>query len=94
MNKHTRGPWKVISEETAKEVEVFEVAEISHFRVICDGLGDGFDKAGDAYLDARLIAAAPEMLAALMLAESELEADSPAAIAVSAAIAKATGDAT
>ena len=67
MNKsHTPGPWKAVSEEVTKEIEVFEVAEISHFRVIYAGRGDGFDVAGDAYCDARLIAAAPEMLAALL----------------------------
>jgi hypothetical protein len=59
--EHTRGPWKVISEAAAREVEVFEVAEVSHFRVICDGPGDGFDRSGDAFADACLIAAAPSM---------------------------------
>ena len=62
--EHTRGPWKVISEAAAREVEVFEVAEVSHFRVICDGPGDGFDRSGDAFADARLIAAAPDYAAA------------------------------
>jgi hypothetical protein len=61
--EHTRGPWKVISEAAAREVEVFEVAEVSHFRVICDGPGDGFDRSGDAFADACLIAAATELLA-------------------------------
>jgi hypothetical protein len=70
--EHTRGPWKVISEAAAREVEVFEVAEVSRFRVICDGPGDGFDRSGDAFADARLIAAAPELLRALIAGPSQL----------------------
>lgn len=62
----TPGPWKVISEAAAREVEVFEIAEVSHFRVICDGRGDGFAAAGDPFCDARLIAAAPALLEALI----------------------------
>jgi hypothetical protein len=64
MSAHTPGPWKVISEAAAREVEVFEIAEVSHFRVICDGRGDGFASAGDAFADASLIAEAPTLLAA------------------------------
>jgi hypothetical protein len=59
--QHTPGPWKVITEQTAREVEVFEIADVSHFRVICDGRGDGFAAAGDAFADATLIAFAPEL---------------------------------
>ena len=65
MSKHTPGPWKVISEQTAREVEVFEVAEVARLRVTPDRSGDTFAIAGDAYADARLIAAAPELLEAL-----------------------------
>jgi hypothetical protein len=65
MSKHTRGPWKVISEQAAREVEVFEVAEVAHLRVTPDRSGDTFAIAGDAYADAHLIAAAPDLLEAL-----------------------------
>ena len=72
--KHTPGPWKVISEQTAREVEVFEIAEISHYRVIRDARGDGFDAQGHDLADARLIAAAPELLEALRGALKALDA--------------------
>jgi hypothetical protein len=97
--KHTPGPWKVISEAAAREVEVFEIAEVSHFRVICEGRGDGFSSAGNAYCDARLISAAPTMLEALLECVEPLEPGEdcplPPAIynKVCAAIAKATGSA-
>ena len=92
MSKHTPGPWKVITDATAREVEVFEIADISHFRIICDGRGDGFSSAGDAYADARLIAAAPELLEALK-ACWDLGIDSSVVPMVRAAIAKAAGSA-
>lgn len=92
MSEHTPGPWFVHRSGSRG---------LPHIRN-ADGIYvmDAPPRSGRAHAsvrqdaDARLICAAPEMLAALMLAESELEADSPAAIAVSAAIAKATGDAT
>jgi hypothetical protein len=62
---HTPGPWKVISEQTAREVEVFEIAEVAYLRVIPDCRGDTFALAGGADDDARLIAAAPQLLLAL-----------------------------
>jgi len=83
--KHTPGPWKVITEAAALEVDVFEVAEVSHFRVIPDR-PDTWSSQGDAFADARLIAAAPELLEAL---ESIVNSDNYQIVA--AAIAKATG---
>ncbi len=64
MSKFTPGPWKVISEQTAREVEVFEVAEVTHYRVTPDRQNT-FDNCGDAYCDAKLIAAAPDLYEAL-----------------------------
>ena len=103
--KHTPGPWKVISEQTSREVEVFEIAEISHYRVIRDARGDGFDAQGHDLADARLIAAAPELLEALLellaAGENSVTADDDVAAmlrfgdavsAARAAIAKATGE--
>lgn len=96
MNKHTPGPWKIISEQTAREVQVFEVAEVAHFRVTPDRSGDTFAAAGDAYADARLIAAAPELLAALqrLFADNDVRAaaEKGAIASARASIAKATGD--
>lgn len=62
--KATPGPWKVITEQTAREVDVFEVAEVSHFRVIPDR-SNTWETQGDAFADASLIAAAPALLEAL-----------------------------
>ena len=102
---YTPGPWKAVSEAVAREVDVFEVAEISHFRVIYAGGGDGFGVAGDPFSDARLIAAAPDLLLALREIaedyEDRFDMESPSTnpgIKSSvkrsrAAIAKATGDA-
>lgn len=61
MIEYTKGPWKVITEAAALEVEVFEIAEVSHFRVIPDR-SDTWSSQGDAFADARLIAAAPDLL--------------------------------
>ncbi len=97
MSKHTLGPWKVISEQTAREVEVFEVAEVAHFRVTPDRSGDTFAGSGDAYADARLIAAAPELLEALKAARrfvvSSHEPVGSELDDIDAAIAKAEGSA-
>jgi hypothetical protein len=65
LSMHTPGPWKVLPEAVTRAVEMFEIAEVSHLRVVCDGRGDGFTAAGDAEADARLIAAAPTLLEAL-----------------------------
>lgn len=98
MSKHTPGPWKVISDAAAKQVEVFEIAEISHFRVIPDRK-DTWANTGDAESDARLIAASPELLEQLQKFVDEYKqlphslgyeyTHLPDAIA---AIAKATGE--
>lgn len=90
--KHTPGPWKVVSQAVTQEVEVFEIAEVSHLRIICDGPGDGFSKAGTPEADARLIAAAPDLLAALIDVVGDDETlQNPWRVAARAAIAKATG---
>jgi len=88
--KFTPGPWKVIPESVAQHVEVFEVAEVSHFRVIPDRL-DTWATQGDAFSDARLIAAAPELLEAL-ISIAEDSSDEGARECAMEAIAKATGE--
>lgn len=104
--KHTPGPWKVVPDVVTNAVEMFEIAEVSHLRIVCDGRGDGFSVAGTPDADARLIAAAPELLEAakLVIAWCEAEDDHSKAdfyqrmemcrqseAACRAAIAKATG---
>lgn len=74
---------------------MFEVAEVSHFRVIPDR-PDTWSSQGDAFADARLIAAAPELLDALRQwanaeATNDAEELQNARGSRDAAIAKATG---
>jgi len=91
--KHTPGHWKVITEAAAREVDVFEIAEISHFRVIPDR-PDTWSTQGDAYADACLIAAAPELLVWLRWALDRLNEsakESGQHDMARAVIAKATG---
>lgn len=97
--KHTPGPWKVITERSANDAFVFEIAEVSSYRVIPDR-ADTFSEEGDAFADARLIAAAPELLEALQEVLPMLENllmirgdPEPGSIGyrARAAIAKATG---
>lgn len=89
--QHTPGPW-----ETSRNGRDWVVCEGGAGDMICDLAGCGNDKH-----NARLIAAAPELLAALEnarnvlagLASGDLKAitaDSPALAQVRAAIAKAT----
>lgn len=63
MSKHTPGPWKAVSAAACAEIEVMEIAEVAHMRVI--PAGGGWPTAGEPEDDARLIAAAPELLAAI-----------------------------
>lgn len=61
--KHTPGPWKVASAAACLEIEVMEIAEVSHLRVI--PAAGGWPTPGTPEADARLIAAAPDLLEAL-----------------------------
>ena len=74
---HTPGPWKAVSAAACAEIEVMEIAEISHMRVI--PAAGGWPTAGTPEDDARLIAAAPDLLLALP------QADNPAAVAAAGA---------
>lgn len=91
--KHTEGPWKAVSAAACSEIDVFEIAEISHMRVI--PAAGGWPTAGSPEDDARLIAAAPELLAALrkLLFASGLDQVAAAQMSAHAAIHKATGGA-
>jgi len=88
MSKHTPGPWKVVSENACREIDVFEIADISHLRVI--HATDAWPVAGSPEDDARLIAAAPELLAfAKWFIENR---DGPGTSMARAAIEKAEGN--
>ncbi len=98
MSTHTPGPWKAVSSGVSAQIDCMEIAEVSHMRVI--PASGGWPTPGEPEDDARLIAAAPDLLEALRKAvvllagvcvhSPELEAYETYE-AVSAAIAKATG---
>lgn len=74
--KHTPGPWYVTDATWAEDGSVqYKLYGISHANAA----------------DARLIAAAPDLLAALKLCRQELRMTPPTAIIVEKALAKAEG---
>ena len=92
--KHTPGPWQAVSASVCSEVEMMEIAEVAHMRVV--PRGGGWPTPGAPEDDARLIAAAPELLEALIAVSkqarhSDYDWDVSLSREVSAAIAKATG---
>lgn len=96
MSAHTPGPWAVASADACQEIDVMEIAEVSHLRVI--PARDRWPTPGEPEADAALIAAAPELLAALKVVTAHLASPPPsnqgwnAALNMAeAAIAKAEG---
>lgn len=109
MSKHTPGPWEImnggdifssIGSDSGDGVKAdsndgWQIAEVGYYSAFVDGmlvdLGEDVRQA-----NARLIAAAPDLLDALKDAESELAChpriNSYVIDKVRAAIAKATGD--
>ena len=93
MSKHTPGPWKAVFSGVAAQIDCMEIAEVSHMRVI--PASGGWPTPGEPEVDARLIAAAPELLEALINANArmcDLPPTDPIIAQVRAAIAKATGE--
>ena len=95
VRQHTPGPWKAASAAACAEIEVMEIAEVAHMRVI--PAAGGWPTPGAPEDDARLMAAAPELLAALdrLLSSGDVRdaADAGALKQARAAIAKAVGSA-
>lgn len=71
--EHTPGPWILKREGQSGQDYVVTSQETGHV-VVCDGISSDFEKDGPEWkrcmADARLIAAAPELLEALEIAES------------------------
>lgn len=96
MSKHTPGPWFVVDRGSKGNPMMSVMAERirgkgpSHEVAIC-ATGDSPQEMEDA--NARLIAAAPELLAALhaVVCQPGFEPDEPYGVQVLAAIAKAEG---
>lgn len=97
--KHTPGPWVYALEYGPYITEPPRITTVAHCANYVIGLPSEYpggnyrdgDPSGDEESDARLIAAAPEMLDALRVAEESV-GDLKALEIVRAAIAKATGD--
>ena len=88
MSKHTPGPWKIVREGSSEPSPAIILAK--YLRVIVDH-GEDF---GDPSHDARLIAAAPDLLAlAVSVAEHFTDTDAPLGIQARTAIARAEGKA-
>ena len=95
VRQHTPGPWKAASAAACAEVECMEIAEVAHMRVI--PAAGGWPTPGAPEDDARLMAAAPELLAALerLLSSGDVRdaCEAGALKQARAAIAKAVGSA-
>lgn len=94
MNKHTEGPWEVIDPPEGLPV-IFDKEGFSEIAHIC--VPENAEPP-EIYANARLIAAAPELLEALIMAKqlinanTLLDAGNPANIKIEAVIAKAKGN--
>ena len=99
--KHTPGPWTVGETRRYKHSGGIDGTEVAvHYgpagnRGNCIAFAYGHGASGDAEADARLIAAAPDLLAALMMVLDDpqaLDGRPRTAECVRSAIAKATGE--
>jgi hypothetical protein len=75
-SQHTPGPWKAVSAAACAELDVMEIAEVGYMRVtpaFC-----AWPTAGTPEADAKLIAAAPEMLGLLRVTAGNIRSLGPA----------------
>ena len=95
ISKHTPGPWDVMHHDTWRGHTYDQPSSVCHvgdYTIVTSSPSYEFHGADDA--DARLIAAAPDMLAAMQMAVEAIERGSstaPVAECLRAALAKATG---
>lgn len=95
--KHTPGPWVYAADTTCPRAKVTTVAVCADFVIglACDIPGGNYrdgDPSGDPEADARLIAAAPELLEALKGVVRVADRSTDEFDAARAAISKATGE--
>lgn len=92
--KHTPGPWKAVSHSACAELDCMQIAEVAYMRVIPES-GGWPPRIGVPEDDARLIAAAPELLEACIAMSAHYSASldhQPAYVRIArSAIAKAEG---
>ena len=101
MNKFSIAPWKLSHSHSHEYIRYIRDAQGHHIAHVCD-IDDGVanDYTDQAIANARLMSAAPDLLAALrdLLDEADLgevdEYTAPKIEAARAAIARATGDQT
>ena len=75
MNKHTQAPWKIEINHATGEPEFIRAFIVDeHGGEMYDIANMGCDETGNAAANARLIAAAPDLLRALICAEDALHA--------------------
>lgn len=88
--KHTPGPWQVqIRKSHVSVTKLDDLGLDVPIAVLPGGKREGYDEMANA----RLIAAAPEMLKQLLLVQAYLKADNITWTGIDSAIAKAKGDA-
>ena len=90
MSAHTPGPWKVASAAACAEIDVMEIAEVAHLRII-PATGQ-WPTPGTPEDDARLIAAAPDLVFQLLAAANYIDALGGDSKSYRQAIARATGE--
>jgi len=95
MSKHTPGPWQTDQAEHDAPYQDIRI-HAGKGSICCVWIDDAplHDYNAEQRANARLIAAAPELLEALRWTARALHAEHPAAIKARAAIAKATGEQT
>lgn len=89
-DKHTRGPWNISDDLTSDTHFVISLGGDRHGCILIERHREGFDSEDEP--NARLVAAAPDMLKALKAIEHQigtLKPDASTLIYVRAAIAKA-----
>lgn len=96
--KHTPGPWRVFTAKPPNDHKIIGIGELTGEGIADCGFGVWRGGSAEALANARLIAAAPELLAALKAARRYVETcadpfnkDDHVLKQVDAAIARATG---
>ena len=89
-NKHTPGPWVVVTDDTAAQVKGFPCIHSDNYIVV--GVEGMYGDIETDYANARLIAAAPDLLEALEMALVWLDYEGKYDVqGIRAALAKARG---
>ena len=89
-NKHTPGPWVVVTDDTAAQVKGFPCIHSDNYIVV--GVEGMYGDIETDYANARLIAAAPDLLEALEMALVWLDYEGKYDVqGIRASIAKARG---